>query len=325
MRWFKLIVTTLTAAALVASSPAFAATDPQQLGGFSCDFVVSGDLPVAQLPPVIERDRMYMASRPGMLGKDIPIGIDPNSPDPTKPNFLSGGRYLFATPQDAANYKQFVEQQFVLDGIPFLQRPYFSNPDCHAWITVGAADFAQVPAERVVVRTERFYTAPGNQLPLLVSKWPQLSAAAAARGLTTVYLWYNPLERLVSVVTFDGRVGTPDPTSPDFASLLALQNAPGLGQTVFGAQGWVVQIDRTQWVLTHWFPFVLGDQGKPSYWPQQFLPHPYPGDGVCEVSQGENAQNSGGDCLPTCWNGIADPGETSLNCPGDVRLFPGDA
>ena len=97
------------------------------------------------------------------------------------------------------------------------------------------------------------------------------------------------------------------------------------GQTVFSAQGWSVQMDRTQWVLTHWYPFVLGDKGKPSDWPQAFLPQPYAGDGVCECSRGENASNSAGDCLPTCGNGVADLGETSLNCPGDLRLFPGDA
>jgi len=52
------------------------------------------------------------------------------------------------------------------------------------------------------------------------------------------------------------------------------------------------------------------------------FPQPYAGGGVCEVSRGENSQNSSGDCLPTCWNGVADPGETPANCPGDVRLFP---
>jgi hypothetical protein len=325
MKRLRLIAATLAAATWVGSSPAHALTDPPNWGGFSCDLTISGSVPILQLPPAIERDRMYMASRPGMIGKDIPLSIDPHSPDPAKPNFFSGGRYLFSNPLDAAKYKNFVENQYALDGVPFFQRPYFSEPDCHTWITVGARDFAEAPLERVVVRTERFRTGPGNQLPFLVSKWPQVSAAAAAQGLTTVYLWYNPLERLVSVVSFDGLVGPPNPTSPDFASILALQSAPGLGQSVFGSQGWTVEMDRTQWVLTHWYPFVLGDTGKASYWPNVFFPVPYAGDGVCEASRGENALNSGGDCVPTCGNAIANLGETSLNCPGDVRLFPGDA
>ena len=82
-------------------------------------------------------------------------------------------------------------------------------------------------------------------------------------------------------------------------------------------------MDRTQWVLSIWFRFVVGDHGEPSQWPNlPVFPQPYAGDGVCEVSRGENAQNSSRDCLPTCWNGIQDPGETSANCPGDVRPFP---
>ena len=177
-----------------------------------------------------------MASRPCMLGKDIPLSIDPNSPDSAKPNFLSGGRYLFTNPLEAAGYKHFVENLFVLDGIPFFQRPYFSEPDCHMWITVGAQDFADAPTERVVVRTERFRTPPGNHLALLLAKWPQVSATASAQGLTTVYLWYNPLERLVSVVSFDGRVGPPNPSSPDFGSLLALQNVPVLDRPCLAAR-----------------------------------------------------------------------------------------
>jgi hypothetical protein len=326
MKSLRFIASALVVAACVGGSPVYAAGDLSAWGGFSCDFGLSGDLPLNQVPPALERDRMYMAARPGMVRKDVPISIDPSSPNPAKPNLFGGGRYLFTNLLDAVKYKQFVDQQFVLDGVHFLQRPYFINPDCHVWITIGARDFAAVPSEHVVVRTERFAVPPGNHLPLLVSKWPQLSQLAASQGLTSVYLWYNPLERLVSVVSFDGRVGLPDPTSPDVASLLALQNSPAVGQAVFGGQSWTPKMDRTQWVLTYWYPFLRGDQGTPSVWPNSPpFPMPYAGDGVCEVSRGENAQNSAGDCLPTCWNGVPNLGETSLNCPGDVRLFPGDA
>ena len=50
----------------------------------------------------------------------------------------------------------------------------------------------------------------------------------------------------------------------------------------------------------------------------------FTGDGVCEVSRGEASANSS-DCLLTCGNGVADPGENLHELPGDVRLFPGDS
>lgn len=48
-------------------------------GAFTCDFALPGSLPLAQVPAVIERDRMYMAERPGMLTKRLPIAMDPGT------------------------------------------------------------------------------------------------------------------------------------------------------------------------------------------------------------------------------------------------------
>lgn len=50
------------------------------------------------------------------------------------------------------------------------------------------------------------------------------------------------------------------------------------------------------------------------------FPQPYAGDGVCEVSRGENALNPPSDCPATCGEGVAQPGEDTQKCPGDVRL-----
>src|SRR5687768_18493856 len=41
-------------------------------GAFTCDFALPGNLPMDQVAPVIERDRIYMAERPGMQRKQIP-------------------------------------------------------------------------------------------------------------------------------------------------------------------------------------------------------------------------------------------------------------
>jgi hypothetical protein len=87
-----LLLVTATAAAAGADS------DAQPGGAFTCDFGLSSDpllLPPGQIAPSIERDRMYMSARPGMLHKHIPISFDPSNPG-GKAAF-SGGRYLFDT------------------------------------------------------------------------------------------------------------------------------------------------------------------------------------------------------------------------------------
>lgn len=135
-----------------------------------------------------------------------------------------------------------------------------------------------------------------------------------------IWLLYNEQEQLATVVYYADRVVPPDPFVPDFASLGMLASMPPLGD-VFADQPWIKTFDRTHWTLTTWFPFVLGDHGEPSLWPNSPpFPEPYPGDGVCEVSRGENGDNSP-DCPATCGDGVAQEGEDTVNCPGDVRPF----
>ena len=160
-----------------------------------------------------------------------------------------------------------------------------------------------------------------SQRGVLKQKFNAILAEAQVRGLTSVWLLYNKDEALVSLVYFGDRVAPSAPTMPDFASLDALADTPPLGE-IFDDQGWTQTFDCTQWTLTIWFPFALGDRGEPALWPNAPpFPQPYLSDGVCEVSRGESYTNSP-ECLPTCGDGIAQTGENSLNCPGDVRLFP---
>ena len=269
-----------------------------------------------QVAPSIERDRMYMAARPGMLRKHIPITMDP-----TTGEFLSGGRYLFDTAAHAREYRDWVFNSYALDGVLFLKRSYFLSPECHAWTVMGAHDFGDVHSSQIVLRTER-WSLRNARLPALMlqQKFAAILANAQARDLTSVWLLYDPEEALVSLVYFGGRVGPSDPREFDYASLNALGNAPPLG-AIFDDQGWTRTFDRTQWALTIWFPFALGDRGEPALWPNTppfFLPRL--DDKVCEVSRGESAANSS-DCPTQCGDGVAQSDETSLNCPGDVRLF----
>ncbi len=284
-------------------------------GAFTCDFALPGDFPFSQVAPVIERDRMYMAERPGMQRKQIPMRIDFSNG-----NLLTGGRYLFDTEQDAAKYKSWVENDFVLDGTHFFERPYFLNPDCHSWGVVGAHNIKDIQ-QQIIMRTERWSVPHESQMHLLKQSWPLILSDARQRGLTGVWLLYNEREQLAQLVYFADRVAPQDPFMFDFASLAALEFAAPLGSVFDTQPEWTRTFDRTQWVLTFWFPFLPGDHGQPSLWPNSPpLPEPYAGDGVCEVSRGENHANAPGECGISCGNGICDAGENTQNCPGDCRL-----
>src|SRR5439155_609589 len=150
---------------------------------------------------------------------------------------------------------------------------------------------------------------PGAIKHLLRSRWPAVRAAAAARGLTSVWLLWNDDERKVELVYYADRVAPPDPQIPDFASLGALASAPPLG-TLFGDQHWTPDLDLTHWVFHIWQPYEPGDQGAPSIHP--YSP-PFPGlacgDGLCVPSRGENAGNCPVDCPAHCGDTTCQPNE----------------
>jgi hypothetical protein len=243
--------------------------DGEDLGAFTCDFGLSSDLALDAAVPILEQDRVNMSARPGFLHKHVPVSLDFATG-----NLFSGGRYLFKSVKDAEKYKVWVENDYILDGVEFFDRPYFLDPECHAWSVIGAEDFGDIHTRQVVVRTERWATPQKNQRAGLKALWPALLAEAKRRSLTAVWLLYNEREQLVSLVSFADHVAPPDPNVPDFASLFALADADTLGQA-FDDAGWVKLFDRTQWVLTIWFPFERGDQGEPSVWPNS-PPFPSP-------------------------------------------------
>lgn len=292
-------------------------------GAFTCDFTLPSDPAfVPEVGPAIERDRMYMAARPGMQFKHIPF-----APDERDDRIHSGGRYLFDTEQDARRYFRWVQRRFALDDVLFFDRPEIIDPDCHAWGVVGAHEFE--PLERqVALRTERWHAGDGPQPgALLAERWPTLVEEARSRGLAALWLLHDSSQRLVSLVyvappatptaTVPGHHGLLPP-APGFAPLVQLTHDPPLGEA-FEDQPWTRVYDRAHVVLTTWFPFRAGDQGQAALWPNSPpLPTPHQADGVCSPSRGETHENSL-DCLPPCGNGEPDPGETTGNCPSDVR------
>ena len=284
-------------------------------GAFTCDFRIPSTFPGDMLAPGIERDRMYMSDRPGFRIKRIPIAFDPQG------NFLSGGRYLFKTEQRARQYKEWAEEEFVLDGTLFFDRPIFEDIDCHSWKALHVYDAPGAIADHVVVRTERWSVPScGSTKHALNQRWPAIVAEAQARGFTSVWMLYNGDEDLASLVYTDDRVGPLPPGQLDIPSLEALATSTPLGHHL-DSFGWSKTFERTQFVLTEWYPFEDGDHGEPSLWPNSApLPEPFCTDGVCEVSRGENAATCPSDCKPGCGNGHCGGSENTLNCPGDCRI-----
>jgi hypothetical protein len=151
----------------------------------------------------------------------------------------------------------------VLDGVAFFDRPFFLQPECHVWDVIGVADLAPYDTHQVVLRTERFRVPDTSQDAWLAARWSQVLAEARRRWLTGVWLLHDEPEQLVSLVYFAERSA---PLTLDSSDPVPLEQAPPLGD-VFDDQGWTRTFDRTQWVLTLWFPLEPGGHGRPAVWP----------------------------------------------------------
>lgn len=288
-------------------------------GAFTCELTLAGDYPSSRVPPDLERDRMVMTRERGMLVKYLPLAFDPEGTTNGQPNLFSGGRYLFKHENQAEDYHDFVANEFTLDGVQFLDREIFLANDCHHYAVVNAYEFTPLHDSHVLIRTERFAMTGPRQVPRLRALWSRIQQEASTRGMAAVWLIYNESEHIAAVVYINDRIVPYDPNVPDFASLGYLAGAPALGHHL-EELGWQRTLDRTHWILTIWHPFVFGDHGEPSDWPNS-PPFGLPscGDGVCEVSRGESAASCAPDCPVSCGNGSCQPnrGENDLNCPGD--------
>jgi hypothetical protein len=273
-----------------------------------------GILSFDQVGAAIERDRMYMAARPGFRHKHLPFTIDGAGVA------YSGGFYLFDTHQQAQDFGTWAGNEFALDGVLILERPYFHDPAAHVWKVIGAHEFAPMRESQLVVRAERWQTPAESREQFLTAIWPLVRLTAQKRGYTAVWVLYNEGQRLASVISFDDRAGPWDRSGPDFASRDALADDETMGK-VLDSLGWPKLFDRTSWVLTQWFPYAAGDTGEAASWPHSPpFPEPYPGDGVCVPSRGETAATAPADCPLLCGDTVAQEDETTANCPSDVRL-----
>jgi hypothetical protein len=240
-------------------------------GCFTADFGLAADVPVAQVPAVIEQDRAVMAMRPGMRQKHLPVAFDESTA-----RFVSGGRYLFDTFEHAAAYREWAANEFVVDGTKFFERPYFIDPVFFAWRVIGAHDFKPIAEAHKVIRFER-WRASGDARSALERAWPDVRHDAQSRDLASVWLLHSDEHEQVGVVTVADSVGPPGGTEPDVASLVALASMPSLGQRFQDQAGADKVFDRTSWVFTIWFPLRQGEPVGPALWPNSPpLPAPIP-------------------------------------------------
>jgi hypothetical protein len=274
-------------------------------GAFTCEIEIDRamfDSGLVNPPPILERDRMYTMDRPGVRSAHIAVSIPPAG------NLRSGNRYLFDSFDAARRFKRFLEREYDLGGVLFFDREEFVRPDCHVWELLQQASFAPVESQKAT-RMERLKVRPG-QRAAFEARFAAIAETARASGLTSVWLLYSEREQLAALVSFD-----------DEPSVDAIASRPPL-RWLLGDLGHELDLDMSHHTLAIFSPFAPGDRGPASIWPNSPpYPQPGPGDGVCEVSRGENAASSGGDCPATCGDGVAQDGETWVNCPGDVRLF----
>lgn len=281
-------------------------------GAFTCDLTIDAQqTEIDRLAALLEIDRMQMsgsAAAVGMKHKIVPITYPP-TPALGTLVLYSGGRYLFDTRGQARTYRDFVTTGYVLDGVQFVDRSYFLANDCYDWEVVAASEYIDDYLHRSL-RTERWLV-PEDATATLRSRWQIVDDEARRRGYGATWLLYNRAEQLATVVTFDDGL--------DLMIDRALR--PTLG-TLVEQPGWTKTLDRDHYTLTNWQPFVAGDHGTPSAWPNYpLLPfEPRCGDATCEPSRGESNATCAADCVPGCGDASCGSGETEHNCPGDCLL-----
>lgn len=216
-----------------------------------------------QAPEYIERDRLIMAARPGMIRKLLPIRQDSTG-------VYCGGCYLFDTLENARAYGDWVANDFVLDGTLFLDRPEFLEPTSQLWLIAGMEDFGDVADSQNLMRFERWHlggTADFNQIK--ETWWPKIRAASVAAGLTSTWLLvgtdsFHPQLGIVTVAQGDPA----EAATPEAASLLALESAPSLGAELAQELHGTKVFDRTSWIYMIWHPISTGDTSPhTAQWP----------------------------------------------------------
>lgn len=214
-------------------------------------------------PELIERDRLIMAARPGMIRKLLPI-LENSS------GVFCGGCYLFDTYENAKGYADWVANEFVLDGKLFLDRPEFLEPNSQLWLIAGFEDFADVADSQTVMRFERWQLpAQADVEAVKRDWWPKIRSAAVAAEMTSAWLLVSPdkFHPQLGIVTV-GRGESSQAKDTDAASLRTVAELPSLGTALAAELQGTKVFDRTSWIYMIWYPIAAGDNSPlTAQWP----------------------------------------------------------
>jgi len=230
---------------------------------FSDAFQFPGTALNPEAPPYIERDRVVMAARPGMLRKLLPIRQDPAG-------VFCGGCYLFDTVDNARAYGDWVANEFRLDGETlFLDRPEFLEPTSQLWQIVGARDFGDVTTQQTVMRFERWHVPSLPPMGELRRSWDAVEGAAGSAGATSAWLLSGCDEVHPQLGTVTAYQADPSHAGDaDNATLDAIGGRPSVGAELAKSLGGTKVFDRTSWIYMIWFPIDEGDTSPDTaLWP----------------------------------------------------------
>lgn len=237
---------------------------------FTADFDMAAALSLQQIVTNLEVGRKAMDVRPGMRHKYTPLRFDPATGI-----HQIGGRYLFETWENAADYLRFTSVELELEpGVKFWDRHFFIGVDKHAWHVIGAYDFTPM-ATHYASRFERFAYTGDISTDDLHAFWPRLREAAEGRELASVWLLHQPDERQIGLLTVVAQMPGSEVAERASKSIVALERKDSLsGYFSQSVQAQKI-FDRTSLNLSLWLPWSRRAGGSPAAFPT-FPLHPLP-------------------------------------------------
>jgi hypothetical protein len=238
---------------------------------FTSDFAIPDDIPMQNLVNMVEIERRTMDVRPGMRHKYMPLRFDPATG-----TRQTGGRYLFDTWENAADYDTFTSKELEFEpGVKFWDRPFFLGVDRHVWRVAGAHDFTPLPATHYTDRLERWTYTGENAGRLLEQAWPTVRDNAGRQGLASVWLLLQPQEQQIGILTVAAKADGRDPADAASRSVAALEQAGSVGRFLPAELGVRKVFDRASLILAMWLPLSRLAGGAPSAYPAAPV-HPLP-------------------------------------------------
>ncbi|KAM0345055.1 hypothetical protein ACHAPU_006941 [Fusarium lateritium] len=136
-----------------------------------------------------------MGKRPGMQIKYLVTKYHPINGD-----LLTGGCYLFDTPENAKNFEDWTTNEFEV-GEPktaYWKQPLFTSVNAFSWKVIGAHNFAPVE-EHGIGRMQRWTYHHVGVESILTQLYPVLKDAAEKRGAGSFWLLHRPEDQMIGV------------------------------------------------------------------------------------------------------------------------------